>query len=100
MGDIAQWYVCQDCGQVGPMADFQGECRPGWTHGRLGKIEMASPALRNVRGAVERAKETEELLGLALSYVDGPVGSRKFELRQRIRRHLGGRYESRRRDSG
>lgn len=28
-------YRCENCGHVGPMDDFQDECRPGWTHGRL-----------------------------------------------------------------
>lgn len=34
-------YVCDECGRVGRMHDFnQGaECRPGWTHGRLIEID-------------------------------------------------------------
>jgi hypothetical protein len=28
-------YICEVCGLRGPMSAFQGECSPGWTHGRL-----------------------------------------------------------------
>jgi hypothetical protein len=52
---IARWYVCENCGRVGPMADLQDECRPGWTHGRLLDVDPESPALATARGAVEEA---------------------------------------------
>jgi hypothetical protein len=32
-------YVCENCGRLGPMADFQEDCRPGWTHGRLWTVD-------------------------------------------------------------
>lgn len=47
MGELArqsspQLYACQNCGRLAPIADFNDECRPGWTHGVLTKIDMAS----------------------------------------------------------
>jgi hypothetical protein len=53
MGVIERWYMCQECGRVGPMADFQDECRPGLTHGKLWGVDLESPVLRNARGAVD-----------------------------------------------
>lgn len=33
-------YVCENCGRIGPMDAFQEECSPGWTHGRLVKVDV------------------------------------------------------------
>jgi hypothetical protein len=32
-------YVCENCGRLGPIHTFDDECKPGWTHGRLIKVE-------------------------------------------------------------
>lgn len=32
-------YVCENCGRLGPLTSFHDDCRPGWTHGRLTKVE-------------------------------------------------------------
>jgi hypothetical protein len=36
-------YVCENCGRLGPMEAFQEDCRPGWTHGRLRRVEQIRP---------------------------------------------------------
>lgn len=33
-------YICENCGRLGPMTAFQDDCRPGWTHGRLQRVEQ------------------------------------------------------------
>lgn len=32
-------YVCENCGRAGEISTFNDDCRPGWTHGKLTKIE-------------------------------------------------------------
>lgn len=40
-------YVCENCGRLGPIpAAFEDECRPGWTHGRLHRVEDVWPGIR------------------------------------------------------
>lgn len=51
-GNIERWYVCENCHRIGPMRDFQDECRRGSTHGPLTKVDMESPALAATQGAV------------------------------------------------
>lgn len=51
--DVLAHYVCETCGLIGPMSDFQGVCAPGWTHGRLIKVNLDSPVLLTARGAVD-----------------------------------------------
>lgn len=36
-------YLCENCGRLGTMGAFQDECRPGWTHGRLHRVEQVRP---------------------------------------------------------
>lgn len=60
---IERWYACEECGRVGVITqDFDPyyECRPGFTHGRLMKLDMESPVLRNLRGAVEALRRVVE----------------------------------------
>lgn len=60
MADIERWYACDNCGRVGTMREFQDECKPGWTHGTLLPLDMESPALSNLRGAVDALGEIED----------------------------------------
>lgn len=40
-------YVCENCHRSGPMGEFQDDCRPGWTHGRLLRIKTTPEAALN-----------------------------------------------------
>jgi hypothetical protein len=70
MSVIARWYCCEECGRVGPMADFQDECRPGMTHGKLWGVDLESPALAAYRGAV---RLTDEQWARVLGWLHMPV---------------------------
>jgi hypothetical protein len=37
--DGAPLYVCENCGRLAPIESFQDSCRPGFTHGRLIKVQ-------------------------------------------------------------
>lgn len=54
-----RWYACDNCGRVGPMSEFQDECKPGWTHGTLLPLDMGSPALSSLRGSVAALEVVE-----------------------------------------
>jgi hypothetical protein len=56
----ATLYVCENCGEARPIADFSDDCTPGWTHGRLIKIT----------NEVMPVNEHEELLKAAHAVLD------------------------------
>ena len=59
-------YVCSYCGRFGPMADLQGECTPGLTHGL---VKVVPPMTE--RDAVQALKADVKQLRAALNeYAD------------------------------
>jgi hypothetical protein len=44
--DFPALYVCQNCGRLAPIEGFDErkfeQCRPGWTHGRLTRVESVA----------------------------------------------------------
>jgi hypothetical protein len=57
-------YVCSECGRLGPIASFNDECKPGWTHGRLIRIttEVDSPVVAALEQAVETLDIATEVI--------------------------------------
>lgn len=45
--DAPRLYVCENCGRLGVWRDFADDCTPGWTHGRLHRIESVTEAARD-----------------------------------------------------
>lgn len=59
-------YVCENCGKCGPVRDFDDECRPGFTHGRLMGVNQKTAAAlvarqQRERRAVEALREIAAL---------------------------------------
>jgi hypothetical protein len=59
MTDFPALYVCEHCGRLAPIRGFENvgsECRPGWTHGRLYRVEtIALP--EETQAIIDRLKE-------------------------------------------
>lgn len=32
-------YLCENCGRLGPLNSFNDDCTPGWTHGRMIRVQ-------------------------------------------------------------
>lgn len=45
---VEHLYVCENCHRLGVISDFNDECRPGWTHGRLTRVESGTEAASNI----------------------------------------------------
>lgn len=53
---VERLYVCENCARLGTLlGDFDDDCRPGWTHGRLVHVESVSEAPLNVIRATEES---------------------------------------------
>jgi hypothetical protein len=62
----------------------------GWRSHSLRQAGEIRRLEAQVAGAVEECDELRELLRDALAYVDGRPGSPAYQMRQRLRRALGG----------
>src|SRR5258708_2072347 len=47
--ETQSFYTCENCGIRGPLSIFDGECKPGWIHGRL--IKDGEPKPPDYEGA-------------------------------------------------
>lgn len=51
-------YVCENCGRLGHLPDdFSDDCTPGWTHGRLTKVDPDSPGIRALLSKAEQERD-------------------------------------------